>query len=200
MLLEQNNIPFGPLAKVGNIVENLYKDGATETPNISHQIPLTPLSTFEPPCSVKVKALNQSVSDPVPEKENMPADNRCTLSSTEDSKISNANASNLPTMRTQCFLASNSIKFDKADQGRSTMVFNQKPNKENQDGTRNAKPIVPQFQPINISSERMKVLSQSIVEVDSNEEETSRTAKTIQKHSMKSRPKVVVKHIVLKRE
>lgn len=206
VLLEQHNIPFGPLAKVGNIVESLYKDGTREIPNISHQIPITPQSTLEPTNSVIINDYSfssQSVSDSVGKKKHISDDIQSTLSSTIDYKISNANATDLLPIRSEYLAANNSIKCEKSVQGDSTDVYNQELNEENQTFIRNARPLaalsttIPRFQPINISSERMEELSRSIVEVDA---ETSSTANTIQTHTMKSRPKVVVKHIVLKRE
>lgn len=190
MLLEQNNIPFGPLAKIESHVEKLNKNGTNETPNISHEIPLTPMPTVDLASKNRTiesceEYLSQSVTKSASITDNLSDETR--------SNVSNENlcGKSPPETRTE--------NDDKA--------CAREPNKINQNTNRNAKfststlsDAFPRFQPINISSERKKVLSQSIVGENANHKETASTSETIEKNSTKSRPKVTIKHIVLKRE
>lgn len=183
MLLEQHNIPFGPLKKIANIVEKYFKDGTTETPNISDEIPLTPLSTIDLSSST-IKKENSFDKPPLQlrtESVSKQGGNQCMDTTEKDSATK--------------------IEYD--------------PNKENHDGVCNMKhpvaassTVVPEFRPISVSSERLKVLqgvseftdTEHLIEVIENVEDTSNTARSIQKNSLKSRSKVIVKHIVLKRD
>lgn len=205
MLLEQNNIPFGPLAKIGNIVEKLCQQNDQALPNISHEIPLTHLSKIEHiNAASKIGALNdETVLKSLQIKENIAEGIRLTPLLDIHSNVPNANVHNMLPLRisTECE-STDDIESVRAIRDDSLIKLKSESNKENQNTIRDAKAsestlstIVPQFQPITISSERMKVLSQSIVEVNAEVKETSN-----QKILSKCKPKVVVKHIVLKRE
>lgn len=193
MLLEQHNIPFGPLVKIGNIVEKLYKDGSGESPNISDKIPLTSLAGIELVNSMRKnddmysKFSSQSSFVYLPVEENAPEKKLSTTSPTIGSNISSAGA---------CEMS----YYD-------TITLEQEPNKENKNHNCIANApesllstVEPQFRPISISSERIEVLGQSLIEVDTHDGEKSSSSRSIQKNLPKSRPKLVVKHIVLKRE
>lgn len=205
MLLEQNGISFGPLAKIGNIVEKLCQENEQELPNISHEIPLTHLSGELVGAASTIGALNdETVLESVQIEEHIAKEIRMTALSNIHSNEPNANVYNMSPLRisTECVSSTEDIKSVRTIRYDSPIKLETESNKENQNSCRDAKSsvstlstIVPQFQPITISSERMKVLSQSIVESNADDKESSN-----QKIVSKCRPKVVVKHIVLKRE
>lgn len=191
------------MAKIGNIVGQSYKDGAEEMPSISKEMPLTPLSTIELANSVtrNEKSCSESSNlECVLMKTNIPEELQSTPLATNTSNV-NASDQRSARIRTE-HLSAETIEDD------FTIITEPELNKENHNAIGNTKSLVggtgstilPQFRPINTSSERMKALSQSIVELDTNEKKINSTAKSAQKNSLKSRPKVVVKHIVLNRE
>lgn len=189
-LLEQNNIPFGPLAEIGNKVEKLYLDGSNEIPNITHDVPLTSLPAL--PVTTNKIADNESTSDIV----------FGPVSLEKDISIANARQQILSKTITE----SDSVMYMKSVQGDDSNMPHDcsntsEMNKENQiefpesPGQANAQAI-PRFQPINITAERMKVLSHSII--NNNEEKTN--SEMTKKKVAVNRPKVAVRHIVFKRE